>query len=76
MNLLPHWGDCNRQIEKLRLDLADAQAQNIAYMRDLNDLTCRLRMASLKKPECSDCKSDKEIMVENSLASDHETVVR
>ena len=63
MSLLPHWGDCSRQIDKLRLDLAEAQAQNVAYMRDLNDLTCRLRMAQLKKPDCLDCKQEKDLVV-------------
>lgn len=65
MSLIPHWGDCERQIQKLRTELAESQAQNIAYMHDLNDLTCRLRMANLKKSDCDDClQKTQETVVE------------
>ena len=61
-----HYGDCNKEIAKLKLMLADAQDQNCAYMRDLQELTCRLRMAILKSKDttCADCPD--KIIVENS----------
>jgi hypothetical protein len=67
MNILSHFnGACKKEIESLKEQLKDSQAQNIAYMQDLTEVTCKLRSATLaKQKDCSDCvENKKESVVE------------
>jgi len=67
MNMIPHWGNCPQELKDLREQLALSQEQNVNYMRDLGDLTCKLRMATLQKTQCKDCPDKtQETIVENS----------
>lgn len=66
MKLMPHWGDCQQEIKELKELLALAQEQNVNYMRDLGELTCKLRMAKLERMQCKDCpEKTKQTIVEN-----------
>ena len=55
MNMIPHWGNCQQELKDLKEQLALAQEQNVNYMRDLGELTCKLRMAKLERTQCKDC---------------------
>ena len=67
MNLIPHFGDCKAEIEKLRLLLQESQDQNLAFMRDLNDLTCRLRLATLKEVTCESCPKESVVIEQQPM---------
>ena len=66
MKLMPHWGNCQQEIKELKEQLALSQEQNVNYMRDLCELTCKLRMANLERTQCKDCpEKPVETIVEN-----------
>jgi len=70
MNIFPHWGNCKEQIEYLTKALEASQAQTISYMRDLNDLACKLRLATLKKVDCATCTESTSNLPEYAAVED------
>ena len=65
MSIISHIkGECKQEIEALKIHLANSQAQSLSYMRDLTEVTCKLRTAIMsKQKDCSDCKEPKPITV-------------
>lgn len=67
MNLLPHFGNCKKEIESLKEQLKNLSESNVNLMNDLSELSCKLRMASLSKKisDCSTCKAQESVAQEN-----------
>jgi hypothetical protein len=58
-----HYDNCEDTINSLHVVIKQLQDQNIGYMRELNEVVCKLRLATLELPEkkCADCQSNSDI---------------
>lgn len=63
MRFVPHYGNCKEEIAELKKQLDDARKQVVDYMNELTEVTCRLRIATLKcdKQQCLDSPSENKV---------------
>ena len=57
MNLFPHWGNCKEELQEFKNRICSLERQIDAYMKDLQEVTCKLRQVTLEsqKINCTEC---------------------